>query len=61
MGAVKLLLAPGFIPLVLIGGPVYLASLLAVRGVTVGELKFIVRAAISRERVVEELALREGA
>lgn len=61
MGAVKLLFAPGFLPLVLVGGPVYLAALLAVRGVTVGELKFLVRAAISTERVAEELALREGA
>lgn len=61
MGAVKLLFAPGLLPLVLVGGPVYLAALLAVRGVTVGELKFLVRAAISRERVAEELAMRQGA
>ncbi len=48
MGGVKLLHDPGFIPLVMLGGPVYLASLLAVRGVTPAELRFLINAALSR-------------
>jgi O-antigen/teichoic acid export membrane protein len=60
MGAAKLLFAPGFVPLALLGAPVYFAALLAVRGVTVGELKFLIGAALSKGRAPEELSLRGG-
>ena len=52
MGAVKLLHDPGFIPLVMLGGPVYLASLIAVRGVTPAELRFLINTALSRHASV---------
>jgi O-antigen/teichoic acid export membrane protein len=50
MGAVKLVHDPGFIPLVLLGGPIYLGTLVAVRGVTIGEIKFLISTALSRGR-----------
>jgi len=50
MGAVKLAHDPGFIPLVMLGGPVYLVTLIAVRGVTPRELRFLANMAVSRGR-----------
>lgn len=52
MGAVKLVHDPGFIVLVMVGGPVYLASLVAVRGVTPTELRFLINTALSRHASV---------
>jgi O-antigen/teichoic acid export membrane protein len=49
MGAVKALLDPGLIPLVLIGGPTYVVSLLAVGGVTLRELKLLLLIASKQE------------
>ncbi len=60
MGAAKLLFDPGFLPLILLGGPVCFLALLAVRGVTIGELKFLLGAALSRGRAEEEPPPLEG-
>lgn len=48
MGAAKLLVDPGLIPLVLIGGPVYCVALLAAGGVTVAELRLVASSAFQR-------------
>ncbi len=50
MAAVKLTHDPGFIPLVMLGGPVYVISLVAFRGVTVGELRFLASTIVSQRR-----------
>jgi O-antigen/teichoic acid export membrane protein len=52
--AVKLLRDPGFLPLVMLGGVVYLLALLALRGITLSEMKFILRAAVSRRQATED-------
>jgi O-antigen/teichoic acid export membrane protein len=57
IGAVKLLLDPGFVPLVCLGVPVYFSALLALGGITVSELKFLVGAALFRRRAAEEMSL----
>jgi len=56
IGAVKLLLDPGFVPLVCLGVPVYFSALLAVGGITVSELKFLIGAALFRGRAAEEMS-----
>ena len=48
VAAVKVTHDPGFVPLVFLGVLVYFPALVAVRGVTVGEVRFLVRAALSR-------------
>jgi O-antigen/teichoic acid export membrane protein len=50
MGAAKLLLEPGLVPLVLIGGPTYGLALLANGGVTIGELRLLTSLAFGRGR-----------
>lgn len=57
MGAVKLALDPGLVPLLLVGAPVYAAALLAVRGVTVGELRFVASAVLRGRKDVPETTL----
>jgi len=52
MGTAKILMNPGLIPLVLVGGPTYVVSLLAVGGVTLGELKLLFFVACRREPVL---------
>lgn len=58
MGAVKLVVDPGLIPLLMVGAPVYAVSLLAVRGVTVSEIKFLA-SAVLQGREEEEARLPE--
>ena len=53
MGAAKLLLDPGLVPLVLIGAPTYGLALLANGGVTIGELKLLTSIAFGRGRLRE--------
>ena len=60
MGAAKVLLDPGLIPLVLVGGPTYVVSLLAVGGVTLGELKLLLLIASRREPVLAGHLLDKG-
>jgi len=55
--SVKLLRDPGFVPLVMLGIAVYFVALLAVRGITIGEVKFLLRAALSRGQAVEEASI----
>ena len=60
MGAAKLFLDPGLIPLILIGGPTYAVCLLAVGGVTLGELKLLLLIASRREPVLVGRLLDKG-
>jgi O-antigen/teichoic acid export membrane protein len=52
---VKMLRDPGFVPLVMLGVAVYFISLLALRGITIAEVKFLLRAALSRGQAAEEV------
>ncbi len=60
MGAAKVLLDPGLIPLVLIGGPTYVVSLLAVGGVKLDELRLLLLIASRREPVLVGHLLDKG-
>ena len=53
MGAAKALLDPGLVPLALVGAPVYCVALLAIGGVTVGDLKILAASILRRERTEE--------
>ena len=53
MGAAKVLLDPGLIPLVLIGAPVYGVALLAIGGVTIDDLRALATSTFRREQAVE--------
>jgi O-antigen/teichoic acid export membrane protein len=55
IAGVKLLRDPGFVPLVALGVVVYFAALLAVRGITIREMKFLLRAGLSRGQAAEEM------
>jgi len=60
LAGVKLLRDPGFVPLVMVGVAVYFVALLAVRGITVAEVKFLLRAAFSRGQAIEDASFGEG-
>jgi O-antigen/teichoic acid export membrane protein len=54
MVGVKLLHDPGFLALVTLGAVVYFSALLAVRGITIDEVKYLLRAAFSRGEASDE-------
>jgi hypothetical protein len=56
IAGVKFLRDPGFVPLVALGVVVYFAALLAVRGITIREVKFLLRAGLSRGQAAEEMS-----
>jgi O-antigen/teichoic acid export membrane protein len=60
MGAAKIFLNPGLIPLVLIGGPTYVVSLLAVGGVKLDELRLLLLIASHRKPALAGRAAEKG-